>query len=220
MRVGLFGGTFDPIHWGHLRSAEEVREALSLDRVVFIPTARPPHKGGQTTTSAQHRLQMVRRAVAGNPKFAVSTVEITRPGLSYSIDTVRYFTTKSAGRHSYFFILGWDAFCDIGSWKDYQELFRLCHFVVTSRPGSGPDSPLPELPVAVRMAFCYASNRNAYRHVSGTFVHFVKVTDIAVSASEIRRLAAQGRSIRYLVPPEVETYIQKKRIYKNLQEGQ
>jgi nicotinate-nucleotide adenylyltransferase len=162
---------------------------------------------------------MVRRAVAGNPTFAVSTVEITRPGLSYSIDTVRYFTDKSAGRDSYFFILGWDAFLDIGSWKEYQELFSLCHFVVTSRPGSGPDSPLPQLPIAVKMAFCYAQECNAYRHASGTFLHFVKVTDIAVSASKIRRLAAEERSIRYLVPPEVETYIEQKRIYKNLQEG-
>lgn len=218
MRIGLFGGTFDPIHWGHLRSAEEVREALSLDCVVFVPTARPPHKGGQTTTSASHRLQMVRRGVAGNSHFAVSTVEIRRPGLSYSIDTVRHFVAKSSGRDSYFSILGWDAFCDIGSWKDYQILLGLCNFVVTSRAGSGPDTPIPQLPVAVRKSFCYAYDCSAYRHASGTFLHFVKVTDIAVSASEIRRLAAQGRSIRYLVPPEVEAYISQKGIYKNLQE--
>jgi nicotinate-nucleotide adenylyltransferase len=219
MRIGLFGGTFDPIHWGHLRSAEEVREALSLDRVLFIPTARPPHKRSQTLTSASHRLAMVRRAVASNPSFSVSTVEISRRGLSYSIDTLRYFTNKSRGRDSYFFILGYDAFREIESWKDYQEIFALCHFVVTSRPGSGPGNLLRRLPVAVRMSFCYARESKAYRHRSGTFLYFVKVTDIAVSASEIRRRSREGRSIRYLVPLEVEAYIEKRGIYKVAQEG-
>jgi len=95
MRIGLFGGTFDPIHWGHLRSAEEVSEAFSLDRIIFIPTSKPPHKRGQTTTSARDRLAMVRLAVAENPRFSVSTVEIRRPGVSYSIDTLRNLTARS-----------------------------------------------------------------------------------------------------------------------------
>lgn len=219
MRIGLFGGTFDPIHWGHLRSAEEVCESLSLDRVLFVPTARPPHKRSQTLTRASHRLEMVRRAVASNPSFAVSTVEISRPGLSYSIDTLRYFTNKNWGRDSYFFILGYDAFREIESWKDYKEIFTLCHFVVTSRPGSGPGNLLRRLPVAVRMAFCYARTHRAYRHRSGTFLYFVKVTDIAISASQIRRRSREGRSIRYLVPPEVEAYIEKRGIYKDAREG-
>ena len=91
MKIGLFGGTFDPIHWGHLRSAEEVSETFGLDRVYFVPAAVPPHKRGQTTTPARDRLQMVRLAVAKNPKFSVSTAEISRPGVSYSIDTIREF---------------------------------------------------------------------------------------------------------------------------------
>jgi nicotinate-nucleotide adenylyltransferase len=163
---------------------------------------------------------MVRRAVAGNPNFAVSTIEIERPGISYSVDTVRHFAKKSAGRDSYFFIIGFDAFRDIASWKDYKEIFPLCHFVVTSRPGTGNGPyPLRRVPVAVRTAFCYSFRQKAYKHRSGTFLYVVRLTDIAISASDIRRRVNEGRSIRYLVPSEVEAYIEKHGIYQEPLEG-
>jgi nicotinate-nucleotide adenylyltransferase len=219
MRIGLFGGTFDPIHWGHLRSAEEVREELALDRILFVPASIPPHKKGQTTAPASHRLEMVRRAVAKNSRFAVSRVEIKRPGPSYSIDTLRHFAGKSQGRDSYFFILGLDAFREIGSWKNFKQLFSLSHFVVTSRPGDAASNPLERTPVAVRNLFCYDFNQRVYRHRSGTYLHFVKLTDIAISASEIRRRVAAGKSIRYLVPLEVEAYIYKQGLYRDREEG-
>jgi nicotinate-nucleotide adenylyltransferase len=218
MRIGLFGGTFDPIHWGHLRSAEEVRESLSLDRILFIPASKPPHKSGQTTTPAEDRLEMVRLAVATNPRFAVSKVEIERPGISYSIDTLRFFSSRKKDGDSYYFILGFDAFREIGTWKDFTEIFPLCHFVVTSRPQSG-DS-IRRIPVAVRKLFCYDFGQKAYRHRSGTGLYFVKLTDIAISASDIRRRVKEGRSIRYLVPLEVETYIKKQRLYREVGEEQ
>mgnify|MGYP001279890627 FL=1 len=104
MKIGLFGGTFDPIHWGHLRSAEEVSETYGLDRVYFIPASIPPHKRGKTATPAQDRLRMVRLAVARNPRFAVSTVELDRPGLSYSIDTIREFAGRLTKRDALYFI--------------------------------------------------------------------------------------------------------------------
>jgi nicotinate-nucleotide adenylyltransferase len=213
MRIGLFGGTFDPIHWGHLRSAEEVREALSLDRILFIPTSIPPHKKGQTTTPAQDRLQMVRLAVANNPRFAVSTVEIQRPGISYSVDTLRYFANKNSKADSYYFILGFDAFREIGTWKDFSKIFPLCHFVVTSRPEKGQSSPFRRIPIAVRRLFCYDFHSKTYKHRSGTNLFFVKLTDIAISASDIRRRVKEEKSIRYLVPPNVETYIQERGLY-------
>lgn len=219
MRIGLFGGTFDPIHWGHLRSAEEVREAFSLDRVVFVPASIPPHKKSQPTTSPQDRLRMVRAAVASNPRFAVSTVELSRPGASYSIDTVRYFDKRRRRGDSLFFILGWDAFREISSWKDFTQLFPLCHFIVTSRPGSGNSSPLRHMAVAVRKLFCYDQHHKIYRHWSGTCLFFIKLTDIAISASEIRNRVEEGKSIRYLVPLEVETYIKKRGLYRGRQEG-
>jgi nicotinate-nucleotide adenylyltransferase len=219
MRIGLFGGTFDPIHWGHLRSAEEVREELLLDRVIFIPTAIPPHKQGQTITPARDRLAMVRLAVKKNPGFAVSTVEIRRRGPSYSIDTLRHFASKHNGQDAYYFILGIDAFHDIGSWKDFKQLFSFCDFVVTSRPSTGDANPLRRAPVAVRNLFCYDSKKKTYRHRSGAYLHFVKLTDIAISASEIRRRVASEKSIRYLVPLEVEAYIYKRGLYRDCEEG-
>jgi nicotinate-nucleotide adenylyltransferase len=218
MRIGLFGGTFDPIHWGHLRSAEEVSEAFGLDRVLFIPASIPPHKNGQTTTPARHRLAMVRFAVVRNPRFAVSTVEISRPGISYSIDTIRHFAAKKSKEDSLFFIIGLDAFREIGSWREFPELFTACHFIVTSRPGSKDNDPLRGTGVAVRKLFCYDQKERNYRHRSGHRIFFVKLTDIAISASEIRQRVKERKSIRYLVPARVEAYIQKQRLYRNRRE--
>ena len=213
MKIGLFGGTFDPIHWGHLRSAEEVSETFRLDRVYFIPASIPPHKRGQTTTPARDRLQMVRLAVARNPRFAVSTVELARPGLSYSIDTVRGFAEKMRQGDSLYFIIGLDAFREIATWKDFKDLFTLSNFIVTSRPGSKENDPLKGTGVAVKKLFCYDFKKQNYRHQSGTRVYFIELTDIAISASEIRALVRQGKSIRYLGPSSVERYIKRRGLY-------
>ncbi|MGH7810525.1 MAG: nicotinate-nucleotide adenylyltransferase [Candidatus Binatia bacterium] len=215
MKIGIFGGTFDPIHWGHLRSAEEVSETFGLDRVYFIPASIPPHKRGQTYTAARDRLQMVRLAVAHNPRFAVSTMEIQRPGVSYSVDTVRNFAKKLKRGDSLHFIIGLDAFREIGTWKDFQDIFTLCNFIVTSRPGSKESDPLKGTGVAVKKLFCYDSRRRNYRHQSGTRVYFIELTDIAISASEIRALVRQGQSIRYLVPSSVERYIKRRGLYRS-----
>ncbi len=218
MRIGLFGGTFDPIHWGHLRSAEEVSESFDLDRVLFIPASIPPHKRGQTTTPARDRLAMVRLAVAKNPRFEVSTVEIARPGVSYSIDTVRHFAKRKRQGDSLFFIIGLDAFREIGSWKDFAGIFPLCDFIVTSRPGSKDSDPLRGTGVAVKKLFCYDFKGRHYRHGSGSRVFFIKLTDISISASDIRGRVKEGKSIRYLVPSRVETYIKKQGLYRNHRE--
>ena len=215
MRIGLFGGTFDPIHWGHLRSGEEVSEAFRLDRVIFIPASIPPHKRGQTATPARDRLAMVRLAVARNPRFKVSTVEMKRPGISYSIDTVRHFVQRKRSSDSLFFIIGLDAFREIGSWKDFADIFPLCDFIVTSRPGSKDSDPLRGTGVAVKKLFCYDSRKRSYRHRSGTRVYFIELTDIAISASEIRALVHRGKSIRYLVPSSVERYIKRRGLYRS-----
>lgn len=217
MRIGLFGGTFDPIHWGHLRSAEEVREAFRLDRVLFIPASTPPHKKRRPTTSAEDRLHMVRLAISGNRAFSLSDVELKRPGKSYSIDTVRYYTGKKPG-HSFYFILGLDAFREFGSWKEALELLGLCNFIVTSRPGSGDSLSLDSIPVAVRDGFCYDAKTLSFQHKSGTRLYFTRITDIGISASEIRSRLSRGKSIRYLVPAGVETYIGKKGLYRRREE--
>ncbi|MBI2985490.1 MAG: nicotinate-nucleotide adenylyltransferase [Deltaproteobacteria bacterium] len=214
MKIGLFGGTFDPIHWGHLRNAEEVREGFSLDRLLFIPAGNPPHKKKGAAAPARDRLEMVRLAIAKNPGFALSTVEISRPGKSYSIDTVRCFAKSRGPKNSLYFILGLDAFLDIGSWKGYEEILSLCHFIITSRPGSGNSVSLSRMPIAVRRQFCYDHRKKLYRHKSGTKLFFLQLTDIAISASDIRRRLKEGGSIRYLVPLEVETYIKKIGLYR------
>jgi nicotinate-nucleotide adenylyltransferase len=215
MKIGLFGGTFDPIHWGHLRSAEEVCETFGLDRVYFIPAAVPPHKRGQTTTPVRDRLRMVRLAVAKNPRFQVSTAEISRAGVSYSIDTIREYAANKQRGDSLYFIIGLDAFREIGTWKDFVEIFSLCNFIVTSRPGSRDNDPLKGTGIAVKKLFCYDFKRKNYRHGSGTRVFFDELTDIAISASEIRALVKRGKSIRYLVPAEVERYIKQRGLYNN-----
>ncbi len=215
MKIGLFGGTFDPIHWGHLRSAEEVSETFGLDRVFFIPASIPPHKRGQTTTPVKDRLRMVRLAVSRNRRFAVSTAEITRPGVSYSIDTLRHFARKLRKGDSLYFIIGLDAFREIGTWKDFTELFSLCDFIVTSRPGTKDRNLLRGTGIAVKKLFCYDPKEGCYRHRSGSRVLFIELTDIAISASEIRNLVKRGQSIRYLVPSSVENYIKKTGLYRN-----
>ncbi len=219
MKIGLFGGTFDPIHWGHLRSAEEVQETFSLDWVYFIPASNPPHKRRKPATSARDRFELVRLAIARNSCFSVSDVELLRRGKSYSIDTIRYFTQIESPEHSFYFILGLDAFSEIDSWKNVQDIFPLCHLIVTSRPGSGDVMSYRTIPVAVRRGFCYDPRKKAYRHKSGTYLFFTRLTDIAISASEIRNRLKGGKSIRYLVPQNIETYIKNKGLYRKHQEG-
>ncbi|NIO10234.1 MAG: nicotinate-nucleotide adenylyltransferase [Deltaproteobacteria bacterium] len=218
MKIGLFGGTFDPIHWGHLRSAEEVREAFALDRVIFIPASVPPHKRRKPTTSPEQRLHMVRLAIRGNPHFRASSIELQRPGKSYSIDTIRYFSKRNSAKDSVYFVLGLDAFESIDSWKNVTEIFPLCHLIVTSRPGSGDRLSLGTIPVAVRGGFCYDPGSQVIRHQSGKGLYFCRLTDIGISASEIRKRLAKGKSIRYLVPQKIETYIKNQALYQAPQE--
>ena len=213
MRIGLFGGTFDPIHWGHLRSAEEAREAFSLDRVLFIPTADPPHKK-RPAISAAARARMVRLAIAGHKPFRLSTVELKRSGKTYTVDTLRYFVARARPEDSYYFIMGFDAFKDIETWKDFRSIFGLCNLIVTSRPGVDYTQSPSSIPIAVRALFCYVAKEKAFRHASGRYLSFLRITDMAIAASEIRERVADKKSIRYLVPSQVEAYILKNGLYR------
>ncbi len=213
MRLGLFGGTFDPIHSGHLKSAEEVREAHALDKVCFVPSGVPPHRSAEPGAEAEHRLEMVRLAVADKPGLCVSDVEVVRPGASFSIDTVRHFSGRLAQGDDLYLILGLDAFLLIGSWKDWREMMALTHIIVTSRPGAGDALPYERIPVVVREAFCYDPVRSGFRNEFGKEILFTRLTDLFVSASAIRELLGKGKSIRYLVPEEVQLYVEKHRLY-------
>jgi nicotinate-nucleotide adenylyltransferase len=211
-RIGLFGGTFNPIHSGHLRGAEEIRETFRLQEVIFIPAAIPPHKGTKEVIEAKHRLEMVRLATATNPFFSTTDIELLRSEKSYSIDTIRYFSERH--QEAFFFILGRDAFLEIETWKEFQHLFSLCNFVVMTRPGSEKalsSSPLPE---ALAPLFRYDQGVKGWIHTSGHIVYFKEITVMDISSTKIRELIEKGESVRYLIPGEVEAYIQKNRLYK------
>ena len=212
--VGIFGGTFDPIHLGHLRAAEEVREAQALDEIRLVPAALPPHKEPSGVMSATHRLRMVELAVAGVPGFRVSPLELARAGPSYSIDTIRAVRAELGDGARLVFLLGIDAFRDFHTWKDHATIFSLCDVVVVTRPPAPTTLAYDEIPIAARKAFCYGSSSETFRHESGHVLILQQITGLDISAASIRTRVAAGRSIRFLVPPAVEAYIAAQGLYR------
>lgn len=191
-RLAIMGGTFDPIHYGHLVAAEGARYEFDLDRVIFVPAARPPHKSGKDMTDPLHRLTMVEKAVYSNPHFEVSALEIRRKGLSYTIDTVRT-VRKMQPEASIFFITGADAVLEILTWKNVEELLSTCRFIAATRPGYNLENlehTLSSLPK---------------RHLNN--IYTMEVPALAISSTDIRKRVTEGRPIKYLLPEEVEDYI-------------
>jgi nicotinate-nucleotide adenylyltransferase len=189
------GGTFDPIHFGHLLAAEESLSALRLNEVVFIPTGIPPHKRGAHVTSPEHRFTMTLLAVLENQNFSVSRVEIDREGSSHTVDTLRELRKHAVEDEDYFFITGLDAVLDLESWKEYAVLPELCRIVAVSRPGyvsSGIDC----LPSAIRNAIIP-----------------LEIPLLSISSTDIRRRVEQGKNIRYLTHESVVRYISKMGLY-------
>ena len=211
-RIGVFGGTFDPIHLAHLRCAEEAREQLALDQILFIPAADPPHKSRRITAAA-HRLAMVRLATAGNQAFGVSAIEIERGGRSYTVDTLRELSAQLPAGTALTLLIGLDAFREIGTWKDYRTLFALADLAVWSRPPDVIRRPLGLLPVAAQRDFCYRGGNDTLRHRTGNHIRFLTVTALDISASAIRRRRRRGLSTRYLVPEAVERYVSRYGLY-------
>ena len=206
----MFGGTFNPIHFGHLRGAEEIRGAFGLQKVIFIPVAIPPHKAAEGVVEARHRLKMVRLATSANPGFVVSDLELSRPGKSYSIDTLHYFRERHGDCLS--FILGGDAFMEIETWKEFQNLFSLCNFIVMTRPGF--ERTTSELPEILAPSFRYDPEVNGFVHVSGHKLYFKEITYLDISSTRIRDLIGKGDSVSYLIPFEVESYIRAHGLYR------
>ena len=214
MRIGLFGGSFNPVHIGHLRAAEEIRGLCSLEKVIFIPTHIAPHKPVRTLASPQHRLTMLELAIQDNRHFLVSDAELRRPGRSYSVETLRYFRAAFPEADP-FFIMGMDAFAEIDTWKNYRDLFPLCNFVVMTRPGYSPPHRERIIPRTMTGEFSFSPEENRYRHASGSSVFIADIPGLAISAREIRRRVAQGHSFTYLVPKAVEEYILQHKLYHN-----
>jgi len=214
MKWGLFGGTFDPIHFGHLRAAQELTTLLNLDCVIFIPAATPPHKTERIITPFEHRLQMVRLAIAGNDSFSVSDVELHRQGKSYSIDTVRYFLDAYDKSLELYFITGQDAFDAIATWRDWETLLGLCHFAVMTRPGYENGGLEKILPRELAATYVYDEGRDGFLNPGGKGIFFRRTTFLDISASNIRDGISQGQSIQYLTPDAVIGYIGNHEVYR------
>ncbi len=219
-RIGIFGGTFNPIHYGHLRMAEEVAEEFALDRVYLVPSARPPHKEAQRLAAAEDRLAMVQRAVRGNPRLFVCDYECRQRGPSYAVTTLERFQRRFPVAEL-FFLIGWDAWREIDTWYEWPRLFELVNFIVFSRQGKRPPAGgevLGFFPFALQALFCYEKD-STYRCRTGRRLHFVTTTRLDISSSRIRELAAAGRSLRYLVPDGVFRYLEERRLYPGLVSG-
>jgi nicotinate-nucleotide adenylyltransferase len=216
MKWGLFGGTFDPVHLGHLRCASEMLEIFDLNRIIFVPAARPPHKLNSAITPFYHREQMIRLAIEGNPEFSFSDVENQRKQTSYSVETVEYVLEKHRpDKLDLYFILGQDAFHAIRTWKDWERLLLMCHFAVMTRPGyehRGLDEILtPEF----ASRFVYDEGVRGFRGPTGHMIFFREVTFLDIASSNIRKRAKEGRDLHYLVTDEVRRYIVKNALYRN-----
>jgi nicotinate-nucleotide adenylyltransferase len=198
--VGILGGTFDPIHHGHLGIAEEAREALGLERVLLVPASSPPHKPGRPVTDAAHRLAMVELAIAGNPAFAVSRIEVERGGSSYTLDTLE--ALRSEGVEQPWFILSTEALAGFPAWREPGRILSLCRLAVVPRGGY---DPLDRAWVAEQ--FPGREDR----------VTFLPGPLLPISGSVVRRRAAVGRSVRYLVPDAVARYIADHQLYTGSQ---
>jgi nicotinate-nucleotide adenylyltransferase len=214
MRIGILGGTFNPVHIAHLRIAEEVRERFELARVLFVPAATPPHKPLAGDLPFALRQQMVKLAIAGNPFFTVSDIEGKRDGKSYSIDTIHALRAKYPD-DELFFVIGSDSFLDIGTWRSYGAIFALCNIVVVERPAAVVLSICSSLPLDVLHDFSYYEGEKRLAHRSGHSVYYIKGVPLDISSSAIRRLVQLGQSISYLVPEEVEHFIKEHRLYRD-----
>jgi nicotinate-nucleotide adenylyltransferase len=198
MKIGILGGTFDPVHLGHLKIAEEARATLGLSEVILVPAGQPLLKPAHPLAPAEHRLQMVRLAVADRPSFRVSAMEIERSGPSYTVETIAELRGQYGREDALFFILGWGSLAQLPEWREPSRLIQLCRLVAVPRPGC----PRPDIE-ALEASIPGLAQR----------VEFLEKPYIDISASAIRERAARGLSLRHLVPEPVADYIKEHRLY-------
>lgn len=202
-KVGIFGGTFDPIHIGHLILAEQARETLALDQVLFLPTSISPHKQSGATASEKDRLEMVHIAIAGNPTFAVSDLELHRGGISYTVETLESLNVQQPS-DEWFLLIGADNLPDLPRWYRPERIVELAHLVVACRPGH------PEVDFGPIERLNDSEAARTKRHVR------LPIPLIGVSATEIRARRRKGKTVRYLVPSAVLAYMDSKDLYRDL----
>jgi nicotinate-nucleotide adenylyltransferase len=212
-KIGILGGTFDPVHYGHLRCAEEALEAVGLDRLTFIPSADPPHKFHDSILGFEHRWEMLCRAIADHPRFEASDLERHLPGKSFTVVTLRKLREVYPEQTKFFFLVGMDAFLELNTWWHYRELFNLASLVVLRRPGYSADQLLEFLKDHVSELYSTGAQSTVFIHPGLFPVHAVSNTYLGISSTHIRQLISEGKSIRYLAPREVLSYIAEHRLY-------
>lgn len=210
-RVGVLGGSFNPIHYGHLLLADEVLEALGLDRLLFVPAAAPPHKPATQLAPAADRCEMVRLAIAGHPKFAVSDLELRRPGPSYTVDTLE---TLAAGGDELFYVVGSETFLDLLTWREPRRVARLARLVVIPRAGSPFDAEGAAAQKVLREIGVAGGFVDADGGVPPRGVLIVHATSLPLSASELRRRVREGRSLHFRMPPAAIAYVHSHGLYR------
>jgi nicotinate-nucleotide adenylyltransferase len=222
MKIGIYGGAFNPIHYGHLRTAEEVFEMFSLDKILFMPSGKTPFDKPELE-KAEHRYEMVKRAIKGNRHFEVSDLEVRRRGRSYTVDTIKKLKDNYREGDLYF-ILGIDAFLDLPGWKQPDTLVRLAGLVVISRPGYAfsdlATSPYIEgaSPRILKALDKGKINESSFRLSQNQKGYLCNVTGLNISASLIRALVTSGKKIKYLLPDSVKSYIISNKLYKSNQQ--
>lgn len=222
MKIGIIGGTFNPVHYGHLRTAEEMREMFAIDKLLFIPAGRPPLKKPRLV-DVRHNYEMTKIAVSGNPLFDISDIEIKTRGISYSVETMRKLTDKYRNAE-FFFIIGIDAFLSLPKWKEPVNLMELTNLVVISRPGYC-FTDLSSSPYFVNAGkkilrrFDKGTRKKIFFNPgAGKKIFLCKVTELDISSSRVRRLIKAGQNIKYLLPESVESYIISHKLYLKNQE--
>jgi nicotinate-nucleotide adenylyltransferase len=203
MKIGVLGGTFDPVHLGHIMMAEEARKSLGLKEVLLVPAGQPMTRSNERITSAEHRLRMLRLAAAGSPHLKVSTIEVERPGPSYTVDTITELRRKYGSKDEVFFILGWDSLAQLPIWREPARIVSMCILVAVPRPGW----PQPDLKALEKDILGIAKR-----------VVFLENPRVDISATAIREKVARGESIDHLVPGPVAEYIKEHSLYKAEQE--
>lgn len=243
MKIGVIGGTFNPIHYGHLFIASQAKECFKLDEVVFVPSSQPPHKGELNLERSEDRYRMIELAIKSNSDFSVSSVELDRGGKSYSVETVTEFQKKYGKDTEIYFVIGMDSFTELSTWKDIDGILKKCQFIVAPRPGYGGQVPqstqkrrdcgvyperdcFTEFTLSKTNAFAMtardlARNDTEFSELSrkvcssyGKRCHFMEAPCFEISSTDIRNRIKEGRSIKYLLPEPVEKYIIEHELYK------
>lgn len=214
-KVGLFGGTFDPIHYGHLKAANDISTKLNVDHIYFIPAYIPPHKTDLGITSSHHRLEMVKRAIQGREKFSVSEYELNKKEVSFSIETITHYKNILPNETELYFIVGMDAFLGISTWKKADEIFANCNMIVVSRPGY----KLKPLDQIIRnpklfLEFEIIKEGEEYKHYTGHRIYLFQLGSIDISSTELRKRIAEGKPFTSYLPDAVITYIRANSLYQ------